>query len=161
MASIAGSTSWLAIEYNAHTWNSSSWTPTLQNKNVSRAPATRSRVNSCHTKNFVGAPAHFSWRAGGNERHLLFYARYEETWPHPTPPMCAHVTLPLCVHVTLESGRCARVTPACVRGWLWVEKVAIIAPVCTCDSKVCARMTPWPIYMAEFLWKFLQEMYLP
>ena len=28
-----------------------------------------------------------SGRAGGNERHLLFYARYEATWhPHPTPP---------------------------------------------------------------------------
>ena len=26
-----------------------------------------------------------SGRAVGNERHLLFYARYEETWPHPTP----------------------------------------------------------------------------
>ena len=28
-----------------------------------------------------------SGRAGGNERDLLFYVRYEETWhPHPTPP---------------------------------------------------------------------------
>ena len=32
-----------------------------------------------------------SGRAGGNERHGFFYARYEETWPHPPPhpnPMC-------------------------------------------------------------------------
>ena len=31
-----------------------------------------------------------SGRAGGNERHLLFYARSEKTWPHPTPPHCGH-----------------------------------------------------------------------
>ena len=27
-----------------------------------------------------------SGRAGGNERDLLFYVRYEEPCPHPTPP---------------------------------------------------------------------------
>ena len=58
--------------------------------------------------------------------------------PHPTPPhptlshvMCARVTLGDCVYLWLQSvcagdsgkWRCAHVTPVCVRGWLWVEKM--------------------------------------
>ena len=77
-----------------------------------------------------------SGRAGGNERHLLFYARYEETWPHPT---LSHVMM--CARVTLRGKNdaklclCVLVTAVCVRGWLW--KMA----VCARDSSLCARVT--------------------
>ena len=48
------------------------------------------------------------------------------------------------VRVTLENG--------CVRTWLQSvcagdsagKKWCKIVPVCTCDSRVCARVTPWP-----------------
>ena len=81
--------------------------------------------------------------------------------PHPTPPhptlshvMCARVALrgkndaKLCLCVLWlqsvcagDSGKwlCAHVTPVCVRGWLWVEKMM---QICACVylwlQSVCA-----------------------
>ena len=70
--------------------------------------------------------------------HVCRCKRMSSSPPHPTPPhptlshvMCARVTLGDCVYLWLQSvcagdsgkWRCAHVTPVCVRGWLWVEKM--------------------------------------
>ena len=83
--------------------------------------------------------------------------------PTPPHPTLSHV---MCARVTLGGKKdaklclCVLVTPVCVRGWLWKMAVCArdsslcadsgwkkwckIVPVCTCDSRVCARVTPWP-----------------
>ena len=46
------------------------------------------RVNNEHHHRYINNQARVyvcSGRAGGSERHLLFYARYVETWPHTHP----------------------------------------------------------------------------
>ena len=72
--------------------------------------------------------------------HVCKCKRMSSSPPHPTLShvMCARVSLGgkmmqncACVHLWLQSvcagdsGKwlCAHVTPACVRGWLWVEKM--------------------------------------
>ena len=95
--------------------------------------------------------------------HVCKCKRTSPSPPHPTPPYpmwcvrgwlwvekmmqnCACVYLWLQSVCAGDSGKwlCAHVTPVCVRGWMWVEKWCKIVPVCTCDSRVCARVTPWP-----------------
>ena len=79
--------------------------------------------------------------------HVCKCKRMSSSPPHPTPPypmwcVCgwlwggkkdAKLHLWLQSVCAGDSGKwlCAHVTPVCV-------------PVCTCDSRVCARVTPWP-----------------
>ena len=72
-----------------------------------------------------------SGRAGGNERHLLFYARYEETWP-PTPPPTPSV------HDTNSTS-----TYSCVE-WNMYVQLRSIQHVCqynACNYVTCVAST--------------------
>ena len=75
-----------------------------------------------------------------------------QTLSSPTPPApprpvctCDLGTTPTCVYMWPWKVACVRVwlQPVCADDSGW-EKSLKIVPVCTCDSKVCARMTPWP-----------------
>ena len=104
--------------------------------------------------------------------HVCKCKRMSSSPSHPTPPYpmwcvsgwlwvekmmqnCACLYLWLQSVCAGDSGKwlCAHVTPVCVRGWLWV------VPVCTCDSRVCARVTPWPIQsVSEEAWWMYQHL---
>ena len=54
-----------------------------------------------------------SGRAGGNERDLLFYVRYEEACPHPTPPHPTPSPMPNMCVVPNMSSRVLRTSMLC------------------------------------------------